>query len=528
MPTGETNALVVSRAAPARRLLRWRDPGVTLLFAFATLVTRWPYQMRYPYAWDSILYLRALDLFNATIHQPQPPGYLFYVSAARLARLAVHDGNQALVVVSMLASAIAVGGLYLLGRLLFGWVTGVIAAGLLLTSVTFWYYGEIAYPYTTLAAGSVALASIARAVDANLLRGAAGAALAAFAFGLIGGFRQDLLLFLAPLFVVAFLGRPLRHWLAALGAGATGVLLWLLPTAALSEGLSKYLGATLSQGGNASGGSSPFTMGLPAFLTNANEVATFLWRGLYVAVAPLLYLAVRRFLPQYRADKALPWVALWLLPPLAVYLFGHIGDYGYTFSLLPALLLLAARGIVVGAADLSALLAVVTARLGIRWRRGMGPCERVLAVTLALALGGILAGTNGYLFVRHWSQFSARGIQCFDRAMEARLARTRSFPASDTLVFSAGYYQHVRYFLPGYRAWLYEPPQGERVRRVIPPGIRNLLVFDEVARPAPGAVFQHALLPCNITPLYFTTVRAGDVFVYDNTTTTFRIRRLAP
>lgn len=528
MANANKSATARSRAVARSPLVQWRDPVMALLFACATLASRWPYQMRFPYAWDSILYLRALDLFNAAIHQPQPPGYLFYVSAGRLARLAAHDGNHALVLVSMAASAIAVGALYLLGRLLFDWATGVVAAGLLLTSVTFWYYGEIAYPYTTLAAGSVVLALIARAVDVGLLRGVPGAALAAFAFGLMGGFRQDLLLFLAPLFFVAFLGRPLSHWLAALAAGAAGVLLWLLPTAALSEGLVKYLGATLNQGGNAGGGSSPLTRGLPAFATNAGEVATFLWRGLYVAVAPLLYLVARRLAPGPRGARGWRWVALWLLPPLAVYLFGHIGDYGYTFSLLPALLLLAARGIVVGATDLSALLGVVVARLGSHGRRGVGPAQRVLPMAFALILGLGVAGANGYLFVRHWSQFSARGISCFDRAMEARLARTRSFPASDTLVFSAGYYQHVRYFLPGYRAWLYEPPQGERVRRVIPPGVRNLVVFDEVARPAPGAVFQHARLPCNITPLYFATVRAGDVLVYDNATTTFRIRQLAP
>lgn len=528
MTTVDGPVSAASSAGAPHRLARWRDPLLTFLFLAVALVSRWPFRMRFPYAWDSMLYLRALDHFNATIHQPQPPGYLFYVSAARLARLIVPNANHALVWVSVGASAFAIAALYLLGRLLFDWTTGAIAAALLLTSVTFWYYSEIAYPYTTLAAGSVALALLARAVQVGLLPGIPGAALAAFAFGLVGGFRQDLLLFLAPLFLLAFLRRPLTHWFAALGAGGLGVLLWLLPTAALSEGLGKYLGATLLQGGNAGAGSSPFTRGLPAFTANATELVTFLWRGLYVAVAPLAYLALRRFLPRYVKNGAVPWVVLWLAPPLAVYLFGHIGDYGYTFSLLPALLLLAARGIVLAATDAWAVAGAVATRIGLRWRWRPAVSQRTASIALALVVGLGVAGANGYLFTRRWTQLSAQGIKCFDRAMAARLNYTRRFPASETIVFSAGYYEHVRYYLPRYQAWLYDPPQGQQVRKVIPPGTRYLVIFDEVARPASGANLQYYTLPCTGRPLYYATVQSGDTLSYDNANTTFRLRRRAP
>lgn len=524
----DTNAGPRARPAPRQRWARWRDPSLVLLLLAVTVVSRWPFRMRFPYAWDSVLFLRALDHFNATIHQPQPPGYLFYVSAARLARLIVPDANHALVWVSAGASAFAVAALYLLGRLLFDWLTGTIAAALLLTSVSFWYYGEIAYPYTTLAAGSVALALLARALQVGLLPGIRGAALAALMFGLVGGFRQDLLLFMAPLFVVAFVGRPPSHWLAALGAGALGALLWLVPTAALSEGLAKYLAATLTQGGNAGGGSSPFTRGLPAILTNANEVVVFLWRGLYFAAAPLGYLALRRLLPRYVKSAAVPWVLLWLAPPLAVYLLGHIGDYGYTFSLLPALLLLAARGIVLAARDALALVGAVTRRRDADPPPRSFVNQRTATIALALLVALGIAGTNGYRFTRRWTQLSAQGIRCFDRSMAARLAYTRQFPPGETVVFSAGYYQHVQYYLPRYTAWLYDPPQGSRISRVIPPGTRYLVIFDEVARPSSGASASYFTLPCTERPFYYAVVRGGDVLTYNNDKTTFRVRRGSP
>ncbi len=196
----------------ARTLPPWRDPLLALAFFLVTVQLRRPYKMLLPYAWDSILYLRAVDHFNATVHQPQPPGYLFYVSAARLFNLAVGDPHRALVWVSIVASAAAVAALYLLARLLYDWVTGVVAA-LLLTSVTFWFYGEIAYPYTALAACSTVLALLALGLRRGLLPGAPGVALATGAFGLLAGFRQDLLLFPAPLFVAALWGRPPRQWL---------------------------------------------------------------------------------------------------------------------------------------------------------------------------------------------------------------------------------------------------------------------------------------------------------------------------
>jgi len=66
---------------------RWRWPtgraldfALALLLGLLTVQTRRPYKLRLPYAWDSLLYIRALDHFDPTIHQPQLPGYLLYVA----------------------------------------------------------------------------------------------------------------------------------------------------------------------------------------------------------------------------------------------------------------------------------------------------------------------------------------------------------------------------------------------------------------------------------------------------------------
>ena len=506
---------------PLTRGRDYMDAWLAALLFLLAIETRYLYMMRLPYAWDSFLYIRALDGFNPTIQQPQPPGYISYVSAARLMEALTADPNRALVWVSVVASGAAVAALYLLARLLYDRLTGLVAAGMLLTSVTFWFYGEVAYPYTTLAAGSVVIALLALSARRGLLPGARSAALAAGAFGLVGGFRQDLLLFGAPLFIAALWRRPPRDWIAAFVAGSLAVLSWLLPSAVLSGGLTAYLDASARQGGMATGGSGIFNS-LAGLRANIHEIGIFLWRGLYVALLPLAYFLLRWLAGVVWGvrDPARGWLLLWLTPPLAFYVFGHIGDYGYTMSVLPALLTLAARGVVVGAGDAIALVAGARRAIHARVPASLARRREGARLALTILLGAGLIAGNGALFVRRQSQLSVAGIRCYEATMQARLEIVRRrFRPEDTLIFSSAYYQHVRYFLPQYPSWFYEPASGPADQRTMPAGTRVLIIFDETIRPAagvPGVTSTH--LPCNDVPFYWIAVRAGDVVRYDGVT----------
>lgn len=499
------------------RLLAWRDLLLMLLLALLTVVLRIPHMTQLPYGWDSLLYLRAMDHFNVTIHQPQPPGYLFYISTARLLEIVVGDPHSALVWLSVLSSAAAVAALYLLTRLLYDSLTGLVAGGMLMTSVTFWFYSEVAYPYTTLAAASIVLALLALAVRRGLLPGARGAALATLAFGLLGGFRQDLLLFVAPLFVAALWGRPRRDWFVAIGAGAIGVLAWLLPSASLSEGLSEYLRATSRQGGDATGASGAFDS-LSALRSNVDNLATFTYDGLVFALPPLVYLLLRWLvgLGRYR-DPARWWVLLWLAPPLAYYIFGHLGDIGYTFSFLPAVLVLSARGLVVGAWDAFAIGSAAVTRIRPQVSPLVMQSRGIARVVLPLMLALVLVSGNALIFLNRHVQLSATGINCYDQTMQERLRVVQErFQPEETLIFSSGYYQHVRYFLPQYRSWFYEPTAPQSSQQTIAPETRVLVIFDETARPAGDvAGVEYVNLPCNNIPFYWIMVQAGDVVSFD-------------
>ena len=114
-----------------------RLSGSLLLWAAAlaalTLVTRVPLRSTQLFAWDSANFALALQHYNVAWHQPQPPGYILYVAAARLVHFVVADANAAYVWLSVVASVGAVWCAVLVGSRLFGTPTGVLG-GLILTT----------------------------------------------------------------------------------------------------------------------------------------------------------------------------------------------------------------------------------------------------------------------------------------------------------------------------------------------------------------------------------------------------------
>ncbi|MDP9283319.1 MAG: DUF2723 domain-containing protein, partial [Chloroflexota bacterium] len=97
------------------------DRAIAAALAALVFATRVPFAAKTLWAWDSVLYARALEQgFHVGVdladQRPHPPGYLFYVGAAAMARLLTRDSNAALVIVSVLASALTAAAVYLLCR----------------------------------------------------------------------------------------------------------------------------------------------------------------------------------------------------------------------------------------------------------------------------------------------------------------------------------------------------------------------------------------------------------------------------
>ena len=112
--------------------------------AAAALVLRLVTAAKGPTDWDSAQYASAVNHFDVTHGQPQPPGYWLYVEAGRLVKsLSGLGAVHSLVVVAAVASAAGAGLAVVAGRDLGGRWTGI-AAGVIVASSPFtWFSGSI-------------------------------------------------------------------------------------------------------------------------------------------------------------------------------------------------------------------------------------------------------------------------------------------------------------------------------------------------------------------------------------------------
>ena len=424
---------------------------------FVVLLSRAPFTAQTLWAHDSVLYANALErgfhVDDAPADQrPHPPGYILYVAAASAGRAAGLGSNSALVLVSVIASALAALAVFLLAR---RWTRSGVA---FITALAYaanplvWQYSEIAYPYAVLALGSLVIAACCLHARGG---GLARAVAASVAFGIAGGFRQDLLLLLFPLWLwsVAPLGR---RALAPAASLAFACVVWLLPTVAMSGGVADYIDALRGQATFVTSSYSVTAHGLPAFLVNFGATSAAVGWGLFV-MAPLALvgcaIAIRR--AQRERDDA-AFFLLWTLPPLAVYLFVHIGEWGYVLSALPGFYLLAGRA-------LDQIMVVAPAR-----RR-----------EIYFAASSFLIAVPALCFVAAPIPFSSAAIASHDLELSARVAFVRdNYQPRATLILTREDFRLVRYYLPEYRTRQYDPePFTRALRRIRAGHVERIVVF---------------------------------------------------
>jgi hypothetical protein len=309
-----------------------------------TALSRLPFATTHLWAWDSTLYARALEhgfyvTADMATQRPHPPGYIWYVGTAALARLVLRDSNAALVAVSILASALASALLYVVARRYVPSSVALIAALAFAASPLVWTYSEVAYPYTLLALLSLVL-------GAWMLDGRR-PVLMSLALGVLTGFRQDLLLVLGALWLWRILPLGPRAAAAAAGALAAGALMWAVPSALLSGGPAAYLGALSDQSSKVTGGSAA-PPGMSQLTFNFAVAGEGLLWGLgplwLVLIADAAWGATRaaRGHARIRPTPLAVATLLWTLPALAFYLFVHLGEWGYVLGVVPPLTLAAA------------------------------------------------------------------------------------------------------------------------------------------------------------------------------------------
>jgi hypothetical protein len=414
------------------RIGRRQDSWTAVALFLITLLTRLPFRSQILYHWDSVNFAYAIREFNVAKEQPQPPGYIVYVWLCRLVDLLFRDANTTMVVISIVASALAVAALFYLGRTMFDRRVGLIAALFLATSPLFWFYGEIALPH--------ALDTLLVVVSAwwlyEVMVGNHGYLYpAVVVLAVAGGVRQQTLLFLLPLILFSLRQVGWKRFVAAGALGAIICIGWFVPLTVLNGGVRAYFDAMAAFSDRFQTTTSVLQgAGWWGIQRNLRKLVMYTLFGGGVVWLPLIADGAlrlwRRAWP--RADRQV-WFIVWVSPAVIYYALIHMGQQGLVFVFLPAVLL-------AGAYSLVHLLENASRRVFI------GGVAALLAVNVGVfCLGPEYPTREGDVRL-----LTRETLVNSDRYYRKRFETiVGHFPPESTAILASNWH-HVEYYLPRY------------------------------------------------------------------------------
>jgi hypothetical protein len=463
------------RSCPANSEENWR--GYTLFLFVLTLLTRLPFRSHLLYDHDSVQFALGLRDYDVYLHQPHPPGYFLYVHAAKLLNFFIGDANSSFVWISMIASACAVAAIYNLGSAMFNRQDGWWAAMLALISPIFWFFGEVALSYTVAAFFSSIIAlgawRIINGEDRWIYP-------LTIILGIAAGFRQDLGLFLGPLWLFVIARRNWRILLLASLVLLLTITLWFIPMLIATGGATRYFAAT-SELWRYNNDSSAIWHAAPAtridtLLTLAGVLSYGIGLGaIFLIFAGYIVLRKRQWSVLQRERVHL--LLIWLAPALLFFTVVFIPPYKYSYGLvlLPALYILTP----------SAVRHVVA--LTEKWAASV---NLSLAHAPAIVLS-LFVVSNSVVFCLSEGGFSINGLRTHERLLAMIFAGLRqNFPSEGTLIlgrqrstFSG--FRHVQYYLPEYKVYLADQQEDVRGQKWHAFGARDgkTILSDEIVIP---------------------------------------------
>jgi hypothetical protein len=451
--------------------VKGRQLDVLLMMGFflCGVITRVPFTSRILYHWDSVNFALALEHFDVRIHQPQPPGYVLYVLLGRALNLLFHDPNISLVWISILFSGLAVAAIFWLGRAMFGQQVGLVSAGLALTSPLFWFHGEVALSYIT---EGFFVTAIAFCCYKQLTGDERYVLPASLMLGIAGGFRQNTLILLLPLWLFPLFRLGWRKRIAAVVTLVSVVGIWLAIMFYLSGGFTDYWQAFNSQ----SQGNLAMSAAGPG-LTLAINVLRLTTYGFYALTAglPLLSVGFAWALRHWRElIRAPEWqvILVWLLPSLVFYTF-FVQQAGYTFTFSPAVLL-----------TLGFIVIEVIPRATARWKHSKqwGGALLVLIalsnIAFFLIAPPFLFGQKRQLFnTPSWSSIRTRNIIVSEKL---GFIRDNFSPENTAILANQFDFRLPDYYLRDYRSpSLSHQKTGDSKEITLGDGVWVLVLFNE-------------------------------------------------
>lgn len=466
------------------RLDWWIMLGLFVV-CLATRVPFWPDLITNP---DGAEYACALDDFNVAAGNPHPPGYILFVACAKAFYAFGTSAEGSLLITSVLFSALACAMLYALGTAMFGRQVGLAAGILLLFENNFWRLGLGHISSVTAAFWGIAVALAC--YRAGQRPGLRWTLISAAVLGLAVGFRQELLVFLGPLWLWCCRRSGGKSLLGGLAVIAVLTGLWMAATGLATGDFAAYRAASRAQWQEVIYGTSVFAAGGQGVSRAVHVLVEHLgtWFDLvfgghsHLSVLGWLLLAIYACGRLLRLDLLAQDIrsqilAFWVLPAFCFHLTFHMFARAHATVYGPPLILLAGVGAYLVASD---------------WSRARRSPPGELAVPLGPLV--VILGIATLVNVGAFGLATLPGEQRTEANLRARLEYIGGFSPQEIVLVQSDTFQDypaVKYYLPEYTGYLlrqtYAPLRaGASVTSPIrlPDGVKYAIFLNPQARVA--------------------------------------------
>jgi hypothetical protein len=316
-----------------------------LLFALL-LLTRLPAMANY-LSIDNVNLAFSLEKFDPRIHQPQPPGYPFFVLFARIINTAFGDAERTFIVVSIIVAALSLYAAFALGARMFSRWAGGAAAFLLLVNPVFWQSNLDGPLRPNLALFSLLTAYCCwRCWTGEKYFAYVGA----IVLGVGSGFRPDLIAFLFPLWLISSWAsaKSWRYVVNAFAVLAAIVTIWTIALVVAMGGIHTFFTVMLGYASEQSArGSVVFGSSIVAWLRQINRlviwnglaVITWIWAVPFAVFRRADHLGATRHSSSARTGMG-AFFFIWLIPGWIIQALTHAEEPGHTLFSVAALCVL--------------------------------------------------------------------------------------------------------------------------------------------------------------------------------------------
>lgn len=322
------------------------DIIILSIISLLIIITRIPFTSKYLFEWDSVNYALGFEKYNIILHQPHPPGYILFIGLGKGINWIFNDANTTLLVISVIFSILTTVLLYFLAKEMFSRKIALISSILLIFNPLFWFYGEITtiYPCEAFFATFIVYLSykVFRGNDNYFYP-------VSIALGLAGGFRQDLIMFMLPLwiFCLFYLDKSPKRVIKAFFVLIISILIWFIPTVLLTGGYNSYISVSSNLADSFKTTSVLF--GAPIINHLLNDIMLFSWLflgfGIIGAFLVITFLLVNRkniLKRSFLMNPKFIFLSLWIFPMLLFQILVHSPKPGYVLIYISAIVLILA------------------------------------------------------------------------------------------------------------------------------------------------------------------------------------------